>query len=134
MGSRFARLLKVSSWCGGWGRRVRRHRDPRAVRHCGSGLVTDRTRPPPPNKPGADAPGHDAKIPTLALPVAIAPKAIYTVTILHNTPNPEGAGKFVAYLLGSAGQNLLKQHQQVHISGDASAVPQNIKAITDGAK
>ena len=80
----------------------------------------------------------DAKIPTLALPVAIAPKAIYTVTILHNTPNPEGAGKFVAYLLGSAGQNLLKQHglklQQIHISGDASAVPHNIKAITDGAK
>ena len=80
----------------------------------------------------------DAKIPTLALPVAIAPKAIYTVTILRNTPNPDGAEQFVAYLLGSAGQNLLKQHglklQQTHISGDASAVPQNIKAIVDGAK
>jgi molybdate/tungstate transport system substrate-binding protein len=80
----------------------------------------------------------DAKIPTLALPAAIAPKAIYTVTILHNTPNPEGAEKFVAYLLGSAGRNLLKQHglelQQVHISGDAGDVPQDIKAIADEAK
>jgi molybdate/tungstate transport system substrate-binding protein len=80
----------------------------------------------------------DAKIPTLALPVAIAPKASYTVTILHKTPNPEGAEKFVAYLLGSAGQTLLKQHglklQQLHISGDASAVPHNLKAIADGAK
>jgi molybdate/tungstate transport system substrate-binding protein len=80
----------------------------------------------------------DAKIPTLALPLAIAPKAIYTVTILHNTPNQEGAEKFVAYLLGSTGQNLLRQHglklQQIHIAGDASTVPQNIKAITDEAK
>jgi molybdate/tungstate transport system substrate-binding protein len=80
----------------------------------------------------------DAKIPTLSLPVAIAPKAIYTVTILQNTPNPEGADKFVAYLLGSAGQNLLRQHglklQQIYISGDAGAVPQNIKAIANAAK
>jgi molybdate/tungstate transport system substrate-binding protein len=80
----------------------------------------------------------DAKIPTLALPVAIAPEAIYTVTILNNTPNPEGADKFVAYLLGSDGQNRLKQHglklQEMHVSGDASAVPQNIKAIIDKAK
>jgi molybdate/tungstate transport system substrate-binding protein len=80
----------------------------------------------------------DAKIPTLALPVAIAPKAIYTVTILRNTPNPEGADKFVAYLLGSDGQNLLRQHglklEEMHISGNAGAVPQNIKAIIDEGK
>jgi molybdate/tungstate transport system substrate-binding protein len=80
----------------------------------------------------------EAKIPTLSLPVAIAPQAIYTVTILQNTPNPEGADKFVAYLLGGAGQNLLKQHglklKQFHISGDAGAVPQNIKAIVNEAK
>ena len=80
----------------------------------------------------------DAKIPTVALPVAIAPKAIYTVTILHSTPNPQGARKFVAYLLGSEGQNLLRRHgmklRQIHISGDANTVPQTIKAITDDAK
>jgi molybdate/tungstate transport system substrate-binding protein len=75
----------------------------------------------------------DAKIPTLSLPPAITPKAIYTVTILHNAPNPDSAEKFVAFFLGSDGQSLLKEHglklQEIHISGDASVVPQNIKAI-----
>jgi molybdate/tungstate transport system substrate-binding protein len=75
----------------------------------------------------------DAKIPTLSLPPAITPKAIYTVTILHRAPNPEGADKFVAYLLGSDGQNLLKKHgltlQKMEVSGDAKALPQDIKAI-----
>jgi molybdate/tungstate transport system substrate-binding protein len=79
----------------------------------------------------------DAKIPTVALPVALAPKAIYTVTILRNATNPEGAKEFVAYLLGSDGQNLLKEHgmtlERMHISGDVGTVPQNIKAIIDKA-
>jgi len=75
----------------------------------------------------------DAKIPALSLPPAITPKAVYTITILHRGANPEGADKFVAYLLGSDGQKLLKEHglslQQMHISGDASAVPQDIRAF-----
>jgi molybdate/tungstate transport system substrate-binding protein len=80
----------------------------------------------------------DAKIPALSFPPALTPKAIYTVTILHNATNPEGADKFVAFLLGSDGQSLLKEHgltlQEMHISGDASAVPQNIKAIINKTK
>jgi molybdate/tungstate transport system substrate-binding protein len=79
----------------------------------------------------------DAKIPALSLPRAITPKAIYTITVLHDASNPVGADQFVAYLLGSDGQNLLKEHgltlREMHISGDASAVPQNIKAIIDKA-
>jgi molybdate/tungstate transport system substrate-binding protein len=75
----------------------------------------------------------DSKIPALSLPPAITPKAIYTVTILHNAPNPEGADKFVSFLLGSDGQYLLKEHgltlQKMGVSGDASAVPQDIRAI-----
>jgi molybdate/tungstate transport system substrate-binding protein len=75
----------------------------------------------------------DAKIPALSLPPAITPKAVYTVTILRNAPNPEGADKFVAYLLGSNGQNLLKEHgltlQKMEVSGEANALPQDIKAI-----
>jgi molybdate/tungstate transport system substrate-binding protein len=75
----------------------------------------------------------DAKIPALSLPPEITPKAVFTVTILHRAPNPEGADKFVAYMLGTDGQNLLKEHgltlQKMDISGDASAVPQDIKAI-----
>jgi molybdate/tungstate transport system substrate-binding protein len=80
----------------------------------------------------------DAKIPTLALPVAIAPMAIFTVTILHNATNPEGAAEFVAFLLGSDGRSLLKEHgltlQQMHLLGDAGTVPRNIKAIVDKAR
>jgi molybdate/tungstate transport system substrate-binding protein len=77
----------------------------------------------------------DAKIPALSLPPAITLKAIFTVTILHRAPNPEGADKFVAFLLGSDGQSLLREHglmlQRMHISGNASAVPQDIRAIVD---
>jgi molybdate/tungstate transport system substrate-binding protein len=80
----------------------------------------------------------DAKILALNFPPAITPKATYTVSILRNATNDEGAIEFVAYLLGSDGQNLLKEHgltlQDMHIGGDASAVPQNIKAIIDKAK
>jgi molybdate/tungstate transport system substrate-binding protein len=80
----------------------------------------------------------DAKIPALSFPPAITPKAIYTITVPHSARNLEGAGEFVAFLLGSDGQDLLKEHgltlQEMHIAGDASAVPQNIKAIIDKAK
>jgi molybdate/tungstate transport system substrate-binding protein len=80
----------------------------------------------------------DAKIPALSLPPGITPKAVYTVTVLHDAANATGADQFVAYLLGSDGQNLLKEHgltpQKMAISGDASVVPQDIKAIVDKAK
>jgi molybdate/tungstate transport system substrate-binding protein len=80
----------------------------------------------------------DAKIPAINLPPAITPKAVYTVTTLHDAPNATGADQFVAYLLGSHGQNLLKEHgltlQKMSVSGDASAVPQDIKAIVNKAK
>jgi molybdate/tungstate transport system substrate-binding protein len=80
----------------------------------------------------------DAKIPAIALPPAITPKAVYTVTILRDAPNAAGAEQFVAFLLGADGQSLLKAHgltlQQSNISGDASAVPQDIKSLVDKAK
>ena len=80
----------------------------------------------------------DAKIPAIALPPAITPKAVYTVTILRDAPNPSGADQFVAFLLGSDGQNLLKEHgltlQKMAVSGAANAVPQDIKSIVDKAK
>jgi len=80
----------------------------------------------------------DAKIPAIRLPPAITPKAVYTVTILHDAPNPSGSDRFVAFLLGSDGQNLLKEHgltlQKMDVSGAANAVPQDIKSIVDKAK
>lgn len=80
----------------------------------------------------------DAKIPALPLPGAIAPKAVYTVTILRNAPNPAGAERFVAFLLGRNGQKLLKEHgltpQRLDTAGEVNAVPPDIKAIIDEAK
>ena len=80
----------------------------------------------------------DAKIPALKLPPEIAPKAIYTVTILRDAPNADGADKFVAFLLGPGGRDLLKEHgltlQKMDVSGDATAVPQDMKVIVDKAK
>jgi len=80
----------------------------------------------------------DAKIPALSLPPQIAPKAVYTVTILRDAPNAGGADQFVAFLLGPGGRDLLKQHgltlQKAAVSGDAGAMPADIKAIADKAK
>jgi molybdate/tungstate transport system substrate-binding protein len=80
----------------------------------------------------------DAKIPALNLPPEIAPKAVYTVTTLRDAPNADGADKFVAFLLGPGGRDLLKQHgltlQKMEVSGDATAVPQDIKVIVDKAE
>jgi molybdate/tungstate transport system substrate-binding protein len=80
----------------------------------------------------------DAKIPAIALPPAIAPKAVYTVTILRDAPNAAGADSFVAYLLGSDGRKLLEEHglslQKLDLSGAASAVPPDVKTLVDKGK
>jgi molybdate/tungstate transport system substrate-binding protein len=80
----------------------------------------------------------DAKIPAIDLPTEIAPKAVYTVTILHGAPNAAGADQFVAFLLGSDGQNVMKEHglamQKLDLSGPVSNAPQDIRSILDKAK
>jgi molybdate/tungstate transport system substrate-binding protein len=80
----------------------------------------------------------DAKIPALALPTEIASKAVYTVTILHNTANADGADKFVAFLLGGDGQNVMKEHgldvQKLTLTGETASVPNDIQALLNQAK
>ena len=80
----------------------------------------------------------DAKIPVITLPADITPKAIYTATILHNAPNADGADKFVAFLLGSAGQKVMKEHglaaQKLTLTGDTAVVPKDLQALLDRAK
>lgn len=77
----------------------------------------------------------DAKIPALDLPVDIAPKASYTITILHDAPNPAGAARFVAFLLGPAGQAVMKEHglavQKPAATGDTGAIPASIRSIIE---
>ncbi len=80
----------------------------------------------------------DAKIPAIDLPAQITPKAVYTVTVVHDAPNPSGAAEFVAYLLGADGQSLMKQHglalQKPAIAGTASAVPPQIRSLVEQAQ
>jgi molybdate/tungstate transport system substrate-binding protein len=80
----------------------------------------------------------DAKIPAIALPADIAPKASYTITILRDVPNPTGANQFLTFLLGPEGQGLMKEHgltvQKFTLSGDTSAVPANIRSLVNKAK
>ena len=78
----------------------------------------------------------DARIPSVALPAAIAPKAVYTVTILRDAPNASGARRFVAFLLGSRGRHVLEEHgltlRKPSLSGEASSAPSNIRALATG--
>ncbi len=80
----------------------------------------------------------DAKIPAIALPADVTPRASYTVTILRDAPNPAGAEQFLAFLLGPEGQNLMKQHglavQKPTLTGDASGVPAKVRALVEMAK
>jgi molybdate/tungstate transport system substrate-binding protein len=80
----------------------------------------------------------DAKIPAFRLPDEVAQKARYTVTILRDAPNPAGAERFVSFLLGSQGRDLLTQHGlellKLDLSGDREAVPAAIKSLVEAAQ
>jgi molybdate/tungstate transport system substrate-binding protein len=74
----------------------------------------------------------DAKIPAIDLPAAITPKAVYTVTILHNAPDPTEAKQFVTFLLGDEGRRALEHGlygQNFEISGNQNAVPLDIRSL-----
>ena len=75
----------------------------------------------------------DAKIPALNSPAEITPKAVYTVTILRDAPDPNGADRFVAFLLGPDGQSLMRSHgldvQKSTLTGTASTLPASVRAL-----
>lgn len=81
---------------------------------------------------------NDARIPSVSLPAAIAPKAVYTVTILRDAPHASGARRFVAFLLGGKGRHILAQHgialSKPVVSGAASSAPPAIRALATGNK
>ena len=74
-------------------------------------------------------------IPTVSLaPVALG--AAFTVTVLAHAPDSSGAQTFVAYLLGPAGEALLRR-QGVHLTataltGPLSAVPAQLRPLVSG--
>lgn len=79
----------------------------------------------------------DGRIPEVVLPASIAPEAIYTVTIVRGAPHPAGADRFVAFLLGPAGRQLLKEHglalAKPALTGAARTVPRDLQSLLDQA-
>jgi molybdate/tungstate transport system substrate-binding protein len=76
-----------------------------------------------------------AGVPAIQIEAQIDPKARYTATILRDAPNPAGAQRFLQFLLGASGQQLLRQHGLVldkpTLAGDVQAVPPALRSLTD---
>jgi molybdate/tungstate transport system substrate-binding protein len=75
----------------------------------------------------------DAGLTAIEFQAAITPKAIYTLTILQNAPNPDGGQKFISFLLGSKGLALLKEHglslTDPQLTDADSSVPPAIRSL-----
>ena len=80
-----------------------------------------------------------AHIPSVRLPRAITPQALYTIAILRDAPHPRAAAAFVAFLLGPEGRQLMRAHglgvERPVLSGDAAALPAALRPLlTDGPR
>jgi molybdate/tungstate transport system substrate-binding protein len=77
-----------------------------------------------------------AHIPTVRPPLATHYSARYTVAILNDAPNAQGALAFVKYLLGKQGTAMLKadgfRFVRNQIGGDKTAVPADVKTLLTG--
>ena len=69
----------------------------------------------------------DLTIPAIPLPPEVALKAVYTVTVLRDSPDPAAAARFVDFLVTPPGQAVLKAHGldvvTPTVTGDAAKVP-----------
>ena len=72
----------------------------------------------------------DLKIPSLPLPSEVALSARYTVAILNGAVDPAGAAKFVGFLLGKQGEDIMRAHGldivTPAVSGDATKIPASL--------
>lgn len=77
-------------------------------------------------------------IPTVKLPPELSAKASYTLTILNDAPNPNGATRFAMFLLGPKGRALLQQAGievvAPKLGGEHTAVPASVQALLDAAR
>jgi molybdate transport system substrate-binding protein len=80
----------------------------------------------------------DDKIPALPLPAAVAPKAVYTITILRGARHGQAAEAFLAYLLGPQGRAFLRAHGvdpiEPAVTGDPAAMPAAVKTLVAKAR
>ena len=76
-----------------------------------------------------------AHIPTVTLG-AVHLAATYTLTVLNKAPHAAGGNAFAQYLLGPSGKSTMTADgltlTPFTVSGDASAVPAQIKSLTSG--
>jgi molybdate/tungstate transport system substrate-binding protein len=74
-------------------------------------------------------------IPTVTL-APVKKDATYTVAILKQAADPQGAEAFVSFLLGASGREMLSAHGlkvlPPKLTGDAAAVPEKLRTLTGG--
>ena len=75
----------------------------------------------------------DLHIPAVTLPPDVALQARYSATVLADAPDPTGGARFVAFLLGPAGEALMRAHglevMPPTLSGDTASVPEAVRAV-----
>jgi molybdate/tungstate transport system substrate-binding protein len=74
-----------------------------------------------------------AKIPYITPPAAIELSAEYTITVVRDAPNADGAVAFVKFLLGPDGRQILTQRGLTvlhpRFAGDAGTVPAQLQTV-----
>lgn len=80
----------------------------------------------------------DLKIPAIHPAPELNIKANYTLTVLSDAPNANGATRFVNFLLSAKGRELLKEHgvdvTKPAVNGNGQAIPPSIQAVVDAAQ
>jgi molybdate/tungstate transport system substrate-binding protein len=76
-----------------------------------------------------------ANFPTVSLG-SIKLNSTYTITVVHNAPNPSGAAAFVSFLLGPKGKAILKKEMitptKLVVVGNRSAIPSGVMELSQG--
>jgi molybdate/tungstate transport system substrate-binding protein len=80
----------------------------------------------------------DLKIPSIRPAPELNIQANYTLTILRDARNADGAARFVDFLLSAEGRRLLAEHgvdvRTPVVNGDAAAIPASVQAAIDAAR
>ncbi|WP_414441200.1 extracellular solute-binding protein [Burkholderia sp. 22PA0106] len=80
----------------------------------------------------------DLKIPAIAPAPELHIQASYTLTILSDAQNKDGASRFANFLLSAKGRELLKEHGvdvvKPTVKGNAQALPPSLQAVIDAAQ
>jgi molybdate/tungstate transport system substrate-binding protein len=79
----------------------------------------------------------DHNIAAIKLPTEISLSAHYTATVLHEAPNPAGADRFIAFLLGAEGRAIMQRHgldvMTLAFNGNPQKVPDALRSLVIAA-